>query len=282
MKISFLPFIFLLSLVCLTSCKTEFETIRASGDTKLLFSKANEFYEAKEYLKAQSLYELIIGSYRGKKEAEQIYFKYAYTHYHLKKYILAAYYFKNFANTFATSDYREEADFMSAYSNYKLSPTYRLDQSYTAKAIEGFQLFVNTYPSSERVAECNRIMDDIRIKLEKKAFAEAELYYDLKQYQSAMRSFENLLKEYPDTKNEEQIRFLMLKTSYLFADNSFLDKQEDRFRKTIDHYNTFKAKFASSDFNKEVKNIYNDSTKKLKDLSNDRYKNKSTGFRSKL
>ncbi len=282
MKISFLPFIFLLTLVCLTSCKTEFETIRASGDTKLLFSKANEYYDAEDYLKAQSLYELIIGSYRGKKEAEQIYFKYAYTHYHLKKYILAGYYFKNFANTFATSDYREEADFMSAYSNYKLSPTFRLDQSYTAKAIEGFQLFVNTYPSSERVGECNRIMDEIRIKLEKKAFAEAELYYDLKQYQSAMRSFENLLKEYPDTKNEERIRYLMLKTSYLFADNSFLDKQEDRFRTTIDHYNTFKTKFASSSYNKEVNNIYKDSTKKLKDLGNDRYKNKSTGFRSKL
>lgn len=282
MKSSFLPLIFLLSLVCLSSCRTEFETIRASGDTKLLYSKANEFYEAEEWLKAQTLYELIIGSYRGKKEAEQIYFRYAYTHFHIKKYILASYYFKNFANTFATSEYREESDFMSAYANYKMSPTYRLDQSHTTKAIDEFQLFVNTYPSSERVSECNRIMDEIRIKLEQKAFAEAELYYNLKQYQSAMRSFENLLKEYPDTKNEEKIRFLMLKTSYLFASNSFLDKQEDRFRTTVDHYKTFKSKFARSSYRKEVNNIYKDSTKKLKDLGNDRYKNKSTGFRSKL
>lgn len=268
--------------MCFTSCKSEYETIRASGDTELLFSKADEYYANGEYLKAQSLYELIIGNYRGTDKAEDIYFKYAYTHYYQKKYILAGYYFKNFANTFATSSYREEADFMSAYSNYKLSPSYRLDQSYTAKAIEEFQLFVNTYPSSERVDECNKIIDQIRIKLEQKAFAEAELYYDLKQYQSAMRSFENLLKEYPDTKNEERVRFLMLKTSYLFAINSFLDKQEDRLRTTIDHYNTFKSKFASSDYTKEVGNIYKDSTKKLKDLSNDRYKNKSTGFRSKL
>ena len=65
--------------------------------------------------------------------------------------------FKNFSNTFPNSEYREESDFMTAYSNYQLSPTFRLDQTYTIKAIEGFQLFANTYPDSKRVEECNRL-----------------------------------------------------------------------------------------------------------------------------
>ena len=144
----------------LSACKSEFEKIRSSGEVDRIYTKALEYYDQEEYQKAQSLFELIISSYRGKKEAEEIYFKYAYTYYYLEQYILASYYFKNFSNTYGASDLREEADFMSAYSNYQLSPTFRLDQSYSASAIEGFQLFVNTYPNSSRVEECNRLIDE--------------------------------------------------------------------------------------------------------------------------
>ena len=147
-----------------SACKSEFEKIRASGDVQLLYEKAVSYYEDGQYQRAQTLFELIINNLRGKVEAEKIYFYYAYTHYHLQKYVLAAYYFKNFTNTFPNSQYREEADFMKGYSNYQLSPSYRLDQSYTQDAINDFQLFVNTYPTSERVNECNRLIDECRAK----------------------------------------------------------------------------------------------------------------------
>ena len=123
MKKSILSFLLpVLVLLLSTSCKSEFERIRTSGDSAKIFEQANGYYENGEYYKAQTLYELIIGSYRGKKEAEDIYYKYAYCHYYQKKYILASYYFKNFTNTFTNSKYKEEAEFMSAYSNFKLSP----------------------------------------------------------------------------------------------------------------------------------------------------------------
>jgi hypothetical protein len=38
-----------------------------------------DYYEDEEYQKAQTLLELIISSYRGKKEAEEIYYKYSFT-----------------------------------------------------------------------------------------------------------------------------------------------------------------------------------------------------------
>lgn len=59
---------------------------------------------------------------------------------------------------------------MSVYSLYKTSPGYRLDQSNTEKAIDGFQLFVNTYPNSKRVEECNKLIDECRAKIEFKSF----------------------------------------------------------------------------------------------------------------
>ena len=265
---SFFTLLLGLCLLMVTSCKTDFEKIRSSGDVEMLHKKAFEYFEAEEYLKAQTLFELIIGSYRGKKEQEGIYYSYAYTHYHLGKYILASYYFKNFANTFTNSQYREEADFMAAYASYKLSPSYRLDQTYSQKAIESFQLFVNTYPTSERIGECNKLIDELRVKLEKKAYSQAELYFNLKQYQSADHAFENLLREYPESANAEKVRYMITKASYLLADNSIDQKQEERFETTVENYQDFVKRYPNSEYKKELDNIYKNSSKKIKAIAN--------------
>jgi outer membrane protein assembly factor BamD len=259
-----------------SSCKSGFEKIRASGDTELIYKKAFEYFEQEEYQRSQTLFELIIPAYRGKAELEDIYFTYAYTYYYLERFILANYYFKNFTTTFPNSDKKQEASFMAAYANYELSPTYRLDQTYTNKAIDEFQIFVNTYPTSERVAECNRLIDQMRLKLEKKSFEEARLYFDLRQYQAATVTFENLLKDFPETTKAEQVRYMMAKSAFLLAQNSIYEKQEERFKQVISYSNDFLRKFSDSDNYKEVKSFYNNSVKRLKELTNGRYQDQST------
>lgn len=251
----------------ISSCKSEFEKVRASSDPELLYKKAFEYYENEQYLKAQTLFELIIGGLRGKVEAEKVYYYYAYTHYKLKKYILAAYYFKNFSTTFPNSKDREEADFMSGYSNYQMSPSFRLDQTYSLQAIEDFQLFTNTHPMSDRVPQANQLIDEIRAKLEVKDYQQAVLYFDLRQYQSATHCFENMLKDYPDTEEHEQIRYMIVRASYLLAENSVYDKKVERFEATIKAINDFESRYSSSKYSKEINNIKKDSEKSIKSLS---------------
>ncbi|MEZ4961107.1 MAG: outer membrane protein assembly factor BamD [Saprospiraceae bacterium] len=263
-----------------SGCKSQFEKIRASGNTDLIYQKAFSYYENGEYLRAQTLFELIIPAYRGKPELEKIYFTYSYTYYNLSKFILANYYFKNFSSTFPTSSLREEADFMAAFSDYQMSPTYRLDQSYTEKAIEEFQTFVNTYPTSERVKECNRLIDEMRLKLEKKVFEEGILYFNLRQYQAATVTFENLLKDFPETSNAEQVRYLISKATFNLAENSIYDKQEERYRIAVNYAKDFIGKYKDSSNYKEVKSIHDNSVKKLKSLTNGRYKDKGSRFGS--
>ena len=271
-------FVFPLFAACVllfSACKSEFEKIRASGDTDLIYKQAEAYFEQEEYLRAQSLYELIIPAFRGRPELEKVYFNYSYTYYHLAKYVMANYYFKNFASTFPNSSLREEADFMAAYSSYQMSPTYRLDQTYTLKAIEEFQTFANTYPTSQRVKEANRLIDEMRLKLEKKAFEEGLLYYDLRQYQAATVSFENLLKDFPETNNAEQIRYLIAKAAFELAENSIYERQEERYKKTVGYAKDFLGKFKDSSNYKEIKGIYDQSVKKLKSLTNGRYQDQS-------
>lgn len=257
------------------SCRSEFEKVRLSGDVDRIYKKAIDYYGEEEYQKAQTLFELIISSYRGRKEAEDIYFKYAYTYYHLERYILAAYYFKNFSQTYSTSDLREEADFMVAYSNYLLSPSFRLDQTYTLQAIDDYQLFVNTYPDSDRVSECNRLIDEMRAKLERKAFEEGKLYFNLRHYQSSVQVFENLLKDFPETDNDEEVRYMIIRSSYDLADNSIVDKQLERFRDAQDRAARFLERFPDSGYRKEVSKILEDSQNKLNQIKDVGYQNQS-------
>lgn len=263
--------------LALFSCKSEFEKIRASGDVDRIYQKALVYYEAEEYQKAQTLFEIIISSFRGKREAEEIYFKYAYTFYHLEQYIMATYYFKNFATTYATSELRMESDFMTAYSSYQLSPTFRLDQKYTQDAINAFQLFVNTYPDSDRVEQCNNLIDAMRAKLEVKAFEGAKLYFDMREYQAAIQSFENVLKDFPDTQNAEEVEHMIVRSAYLLATNSFVEKQWPRYRDVVARSEEFLGRYGEGRWASEVRKMNEESVKALNNLKDVGYQDESTG-----
>jgi len=258
--------VILFSVLFLSSCKTSFEKARTSNDPPRIYKAALAYYDAEEYRNAQSLFELVIPYYRGKAEAEELFYKYAYAHYYLGEYILANHYFTSFAKTFFNSEKREEADYMAAYSNMEMSPNHRLDQSYSQKAIEEFQQFTNKYPQSERVALCNQHIDEMRDKLELKAYEQGKLYYDLKNFNSAIASFDNMLKDFPESDKALEVRYLIVKSSYEWAVNSIYEKKEERFNETIKRYKQFIYKYPSSGYNKELEDINKDAKESLKNL----------------
>lgn len=260
-----LTFIYLIILVLsFTSCKTSFEKIRVSNDPELIYTTANTYFEEGKWLKAQNLYEIVIPFYRGKQEGEKLFYNYAYTHYNLGDYILANHYFKSFSTTFYTSEYKEDARFMAAYSNYELSPNFRLDQSYSDKSIDEFQLFVNSFPNSDRVSECNNLIDELRAKKEAKAFDECSLYFNLKQYQAAITSFDNMLKDYPETRRAEEIRYIILLSHFNLSKNSIFEKKLERYNETLNLIEQFLKKYPKSEYRKEVRNLRKETEKAIK------------------
>lgn len=258
--------LFILLAIILASCKSEFESLRTSNQPEKVYKAANKYYAEKDYDRAIALYDIVIQFYRGRQEAEDLFFKYAYAHYYQGDYILASSYFKNYAATFANSPNKQEAEYMASYSNYKLSPNYKLDQTYTIKAIEGFEQFINLYPGTERAEDANRMIDEMRKKLEQKSFAQGELYYKIGQYQAAVTSFQNTLKDFPESKKAEEIRFLILKSSFTLAKHSIYEKQVERFNEAINYYNTFIKKHPTSKNVKEAHNIHKETLLELKKL----------------
>jgi outer membrane protein assembly factor BamD len=258
-----LSFLLVLALL-FPSCKSEFEALRNSNNPDRIYREANKYFDKKEYDRAIALYDIIIQFYRGRQEAEDLFFRYAYAHYHIGDFILASTYFKNYASTFTNSVNREEAEYMAAYSNYRLSPNYKLDQTNTLKAIEGFEQFINAHPNTERAVQANAMIDKMRAKLEQKSFEQGNLYYKIGQYQAAMTSFQNTLKDFPESQRLEEVRFLILKSSYILASNSIFEKQEERYLETLQNYNQFVRKHPNSRYLKEAQNIERDALNQLK------------------
>jgi len=186
----------------------------------------------------------------------------------LARYLTAAYYFERFSATYANSAKREDSDFMVAQSYYNMSPSFRLEQQYTDKAIESYQRFVNFHPQSDRVEKSNELIDQMRRKLEKKAFDSAELYYKMSNYKAALHSFENLLKDYPETPDAENIRYLITKAAYNLAIDSYFEKKKPRLQKAAEYYNEFVKRYPRSSFKKELDVINTKIDQELKKIAN--------------
>ena len=253
--------ILLVSLICLvfvTGCKSKFEKLRASNNIAMKYQEAIKFYEKKKYTKALALFDDLMIKYRGQAEAEDLYYYTAYTNYRIKDYTSARYHFKQFAITYPNSPRAEECRFMSAYCYFVDSPRSTLDQENSRKAIDELQLFVNLYPDSERAKEASDLIQKLRDKLEIKAFENAKLYYNMGQpedYRASVIAMENMLREYPDTRFAEEVEFLMFKSQYLFAVNSYVNRQEIRFNEAIDYYDSFVEHYPESKYKKEADNI---------------------------
>lgn len=261
-----LTFIILLVTLFFTGCKSKFEKLRNSNNIAMKYEEAVKLYEKGKYSKALILFDDLATKYRGRAEAEDLFYLIANTNYKLRDYTSARFHFKNFASTYPGSPRAEECRFMAAYCYYIESPRSSLDQENTRKAIDELQLFVNYYPESEKAKEASVLIQKLRDKLEKKAFDNAKLYYNMgspDDFRAAVIAFENVLKQYPDTKYAEQIEYLIVKSQYEYADHSSPFKQESRFNDAIDYYNGFMINYPQSKYQDELNDLKESADKKI-------------------
>ncbi len=155
-------------LLALSGCNNYSRLLKGT-DYDRKFEAAVKYYEKKDYQKALPLLEDLLNYYKGTQQAEKVYYYYAYANYGIGDFIFAGYHFKNFCETYPQSPLREECLYMFALCDYKESLPYYLDQSKTYAAMQNLQLFINLYPGSKFVPECNVLIDQLRGKLHEKS-----------------------------------------------------------------------------------------------------------------
>ena len=75
-------------------------------------------------------------------------------------------------------------------------------------------------------------------------------------YESAVITAKNAIKEYPYSKYKEELEMLVLKSRYREASESVDEKKAERFRTVIDEYYTFINDYPDSEHRKEADNIF--------------------------
>ena len=255
----------LLGVLGLTSC-SKFTRLQKENDLDKKYEGALDYYDEEEYLKASILLEELIPLVRGTAKSENVLYYHAKATYMDSDFILANYYFNNFVKTFPNSQYAEECAFLSSLCMVKESPNYSLDQSETLNAIDGLQLFLDQYPTTNKKDTINSMIKDLRAKLELKAYEGARQYYHIRRYKSAVIALENALREYPDSRFREDMLYYIVAANYELATNSIDAKKEERLLDTIESYHNFADSYSSSEYLKQAEGWYDNALKALEEL----------------
>jgi len=253
----------LISLGSLSSC-SKFNKIQKSTDMEAKYVAAVKYYEQKKYYQALQLFEELITVFRGTVKAEDTYFYYSMCYFETGEYVVAAYHFNNFHQTFPAAIRAEEALFKNAFCYYLDSPPVSLDQKNTVDAIRQYQLFINRYPQSDKVQLANQHIDELRFKLETKEFNIAKLYYKKDNYKSSVVAFQNVIKSYPSTIYKEECLYYILRSSYLYANQSIDARKAERYKSAIENYYKLIDAYPEGKYLKDAEKILLESQTRLK------------------
>ncbi len=265
-RIQRLFIISILLLVILVSSCNRYQKILKKGDLELKYQTAFKLYEKEDYITTLQFLDELIPLYRGSDKLAKLMYIYPYCYMKNGDYMVAAYHFRQYARLFQGTPEAEECDYMAAYCSYLDSPPPSLEQENTTVAISELQLFVNKYPKSEKVAKCNELIDELRAKLSKKDFDIAKLYFNIESYNAASIAFNNLIKDYPDTKYREEASFYLVKNYYEYAIRSTDKKKKERFQKAIEANKKLIENFPQSKFIKESEEIAKMSQKQIEKI----------------
>ncbi|MEG1615682.1 MAG: outer membrane protein assembly factor BamD [Bacteroidales bacterium] len=261
--------LFLTIALTFASCG-EYNKVLKSSDYELKYDYAKKSFENKKYTKAYTLLEDLVPIYKGTERAEEALYLLAQSYFGAKDYVTAGQYFTTYYTNYPKGEYTELARYYAGLGYYLDSPDPRLDQSGTYKAINEFQLFLEYYPKSEKVADVQRMIFELQDKLTEKELMNAKLYYDLgtyraNNYESAVITATNAIRDYPYTKFKEELFMIVLKSRYEEAQHSVDEKKEERYRDVIDEYYSFINEFPDGKYAKDAKKIFESASKKIND-----------------
>lgn len=256
-----------LALMC--SCG-EYNKVLKSRDIDYKFDYAKRAFDQRKFTQAATVLSDLIVPLRGGPKGEEALFLLGMSYFENKDYMNSGVNFKTYYSRYPKGRYAELARFYSGYGYYLDSPDPQLDQSMTVKAIEELQGFLDYFPNSDRVSIAQNAIFEMQDKLTLKELQNSQLYYNLgnfrgNNYQSAIITAQNALKNYPYSKYREDFELLILKSKFQEARQSIAERQADRYREVVDEYFSFINNYPDTKNRKEADNIYNIARKHVQD-----------------
>lgn len=256
----------LIILIAVTSCKNQ-NLIKRGDSLQTAFNKAMRLYQNENYSDAAEAFETVIQIGRGTDIGQEAQFYLAESYFNDRRYLLAASEYERFISLFPRVEKREEAQYREAYCYYQMSPRYKLDQKYTKKAIEKFQLYSSRYPNSDKMKQVSTYITEMRQKLAKKLYYAADLYMRTDQYEAAIIYYDLTIDKYPETVWAQRSLVDEISAYNTYASRSIQSKQEERYEKAVKTYEKFVQLFPNGKYRSEAENHVDEARSALADLA---------------
>lgn len=181
----------------LFACSSTLDTTNMTPEERLAYSI--KLYDEEDYEEAVKEFEAIILQYPGSSIIDDGQYYLAMTRYQREEYILAAYQFSKLIKGMPSSEFLADAQYMLADCYYELSPDYTLDQQYSKKAVEEYQVFIDFFPLNPKVSEAEIKIQELNDKLARKEFDAARIYEKMEYYTAAFKYYDSVMEVYHDT-----------------------------------------------------------------------------------
>jgi len=181
--------------------------------------------------------------------------------------LLAANEYSRFVQIYRGDPRAAEAEYELSMTYYRRSPGYQLDQTDTKKAIEQMQLFIDRYPTDERVPEATDRIRELREKLAHKRHSSAFLYERRGLYEAAALEFESVFDDYPGSSWADDALYGAMRNYMLFSDRSIRARQPERLAKVLGIYERLSQIFPNSPHLSDARRLYDEAVQKQSDLA---------------
>ncbi len=206
-------------------------------DYEAEFEKGKLALSNKKYVRAQDHFNTVVIGASHTELGDDALFYLGETYFYMGDKLLAIAEFDRLIRRMSFSPYVEKSRYRICESYVILSPKYFRDQTYSEKAIEKLQEFIDDYPNSDNREEAQSNIKILRNKLSRKAYDTGILYIKMEEYKSALIAFKQVVDFYYDSEYNELAHMKTI-ACYIYR-NEFEKAQEyyDEKRSFIEKIN---------------------------------------------
>ncbi len=243
LKFKFALFLILPLALSFLGCSSSKELSNLSAEDR--FEIGKQKFDKKKYVDAIEDFKYILLQYPGSAIADDAQFYLAECYYNRGEYLLASSEYENLIQNYPSSEYVLMARYKIGLCYYNLSPKSQLDQTYTYKAIDALQGFIEYHPTSDLVPSAERKIHELINKLAKRDYETGLFYMRREFYKAAMIYFDSIIERYPDSD--------YLELAYAGKIECLLKRRD--YNEVVKIAEEFERKFPSSELSEKVRRI---------------------------
>ena len=213
-----MKFIIFIYTLIFISCSTT--TARRDIDYNDEFESGKIALGKKKYIKAQDHFNTVVIGASHTELGDDGLFYLGESFFYSKEYLMAITEYDRLIRKMPFSPFIEKARYRICEAYLILSPKYFNDQTYTEKALEKLQEFIDDYPESSERKKAELDIKQLRNKLSEKVYNSGILYMKMEEYKAALLAFKQIIELYYDT---DFIELAHLKTIACYIEKNEYD-----------------------------------------------------------